>query len=246
MTDTADKFESSACSNPLAQIRALHPRVHCIVNEAAVSLTANVLLACGASPCMTHDPHEVAQFTNSSDALSINLGMLTQSKCRAIMIASDTASDKQIPWVLDPTLCDRSQSRLDFCTGLIKNRPSALRGNSAEIDSICRSMDLTREELAREHSIVVMTTGEFDHVISDNRTREITSGHPWMESVTGLGCAFSALLAASLTVRQDPFDAAVEIAQTYGSIGQTAAQVSHGPGTYAGNFLDCIHAESIR
>ena len=107
-------------------------------------------------------------------------------------------------------------------------------------------MNLTREELARNRSVVVMTTGEVDQIVSQNRTQDIACGHPWMECVTGLGCAFSALLAAFLTVMDDAFDAAVDIARTYGSIGHAAAVRSHGPGTFFGHFLDCLYAESIQ
>lgn len=245
MTGTIDKSESLANSNALVEIRALQPRVHCIVNEAAISVTANILLASGATPSMTHDPEDIVEFTSSSDALSINLGMLTQSKSRAIITAVNAASSDRIPWVLDPALCDRSRSRLNFCNELLEQQPSVLRGNAAEIDAICRAVNLTREELVRKRSIVVMTTGKVDQVISQCRTREIVCGHPWMESVTGMGCAFSALLAAFLTVIDDAFDAAVDVAQTYGSIGHTAGAVSNGPGTYIGNFLDCIYAKSL-
>ncbi len=245
MTGIIDNSASLAKSNALVEIRALQPRVHCIVNEAAVSVTANVLLASGATPSMSHDPQEVAEFTTSSNALSINLGMLTQSKYKAIITAVNAASGNRVPWVLDPALCDRSGSRLDFCNELLEQQPSVLRGNSAEIDAICRRLNLTREELARERSVVVMTTSEIDQVISKNQTREFACGHPWMESVTGMGCAFSALLAAILTVIDDAFDAAVDTAKIYGSIGHTAAALSHGPGTFIGNFLDCLYAESL-
>ncbi len=245
MTGTIDNSESLAKSSALVGIRTLRPRVHCIVNEAAVSLTANILLASGATPSMSHNPQEVAEFTTSSNALSINLGMLTRYKYKAIITAVSAASSNRIPWVLDPALCDRSTSRLDFCKELLELQPSVLRGNTTEIDAICRSLDLTREELAREHSIVVMTTGEFDRIVSQNRTRDIACGHPWMESITGMGCAFSALLAAVLTVIDEEFEAAVDTSKTYGSIGHTAAAVSRGPGTFIGNFLDCLYAESL-
>ena len=246
MTGTTDISESLAEATALVEIRALHPRVHCIVNEAAVSVTANVLLASGATPSMSHDPQEITAFTSSSNALSVNLGMLTQSKCQAITTAVSTASKHRIPWVLDPALSDRSEFRLEYCEKLLEQQPSVLRGNAAEIDAICRSMNLTREELARNRSIVVMTTGEVDQVVSQNRTQDIACGHPWMECITGLGCAFSALLAAFLTVIDDAFDAAVDIARTYGSIGHAAAARSHGPGTFFGHFLDCLYAESIQ
>ena len=45
-------------ATPLARIRARQPLVHCIVNEAAMTLTANVLLAAGAHPSLTNNPKE--------------------------------------------------------------------------------------------------------------------------------------------------------------------------------------------
>ena len=149
MTGTTDNCESSARSSALVKIRSIHPRVHCIVNEAAVSVTANVLLPSGAIPSMSHSPQEVAEFTNSSNALSINLGMLTPSKHQAVITAVNAASGERIPWVLDPALSDRSESRLEFCKELLEQQPSVLRGNASEIDAICRGINLTREELAR-------------------------------------------------------------------------------------------------
>lgn len=245
MTGKHDNSETAAGVRAVTGIRERQSRVHCIVNEAAVSVTANVLLAVGAVPSMSHDPLEVADFTESSDALSVNLGMLTDSKRDAIETAASTAGDNGIPWVLDPALSNRSESRLKFCETLLERRPRVIRGNAAEIDSLCNAMKLTRQDLARNRSIVVMTTGEVDQIISRKHIQELDFGHAWMESVTGMGCALSALLAAFLTVIDDAFEAAVEIAQLYGSIGRAAATRSGGPGTFLGHFLDGLYAESV-
>ena len=245
MTGKFDNSETATGARPIAGIRERRSRVHCIVNEAAISVTANVLLAAGAVPSMSHDPQEVVGFTKSSDALSVNLGMLTASKRDAINTAVGTACDNGIPWVLDPALANRSESRLKFCETLLERRPRVIRGNAAEIDSLCNAMKLTRQDLARNRSIVVMTTGEGDQIISRKHIQELDFGHAWMESVTGMGCALSALLAAFLTVIDDAFEAAVEIAQLYGSIGRAAATRSGGPGTFLGHFLDGLYAESV-
>ena len=71
------------------------PKVHCIVNDVAATLAANVLLAVGAQPSMTNDPFEVTAFTESADALSINLGMLTNDKRLAIGARQQMCEEKE-------------------------------------------------------------------------------------------------------------------------------------------------------
>ena len=246
MTGNNDKVKTAAASATACVIREKRSRVHCIVNEAATSVAANVLLAVGAVPTMTHNPRETADFTRSSNALSINLGMLTDAKRRAIKTSVGTAHDHQIPWVLDPAFADRSATRLNFCRTLLDQQPRVIRGNPDEIDSLCGAIRLNRRDLARSQPIVVMTTGETDQIMSGNHCRELSLGHPWMQGVTGMGCALSALLAAFLTVIDDAFESAVEVAHLYGSIGREAALRAGGPGTFLGHFLDCLHAESVR
>ena len=245
MAGKSKNSDSVAAEHALAHIRKRKSRVHCIVNEAAVSVTANTLSAVGANPSMTYSPHDIADFTESADALSVNLGMLTDSKCEAISIAVQTACEVQIPWVLDPAFINRSGSRLQFCQQLLDQRPDVVRGNSDEIDALCNAVNLTKQELARKHAIVVMTTGATDHFVSDYRTKKVTQGHQWMDHVTGMGCALSALLAAFLSVVDDAWEAATEVARIYSEVGSEAAARSSGPGTYIGNFIDCLYDQSI-
>ena len=244
MAGSDDRYDALAAGTALAGVRTLQPKVHCIANDAAASLTANVLLAVGAVPSMTHNPSEAADFTKSADALSINLGMLTESRREAIEVAASTACDNDIPWVLDPVLSNRSPSRLKLCLGLLDRRPDVIRGNAREIDAICDAVNSTRRELARKRSVVVVITGVVDQIISGGQTREFTLGHRWMSDTTGTGCALSALIAATLAVIDDTFSAAARVMEIYGSTGQAASVRAGGPGTFVGHFLDCLHEAS--
>ena len=53
-----------------------------------------------------------------------------------------------------------------------------------------------------------------------------------------MGCTLSALIAAMLTVYDDPFDASVNTMFLYGVIGKRAANASQGPGTFVNTFID--------
>ncbi len=217
------------------------PKVHCIVNEVAAAMAANALLAVGAKPSMTSDPSEVSSFTESADSLSINLGMLTNNKRRAIRIAANCAEQKRIPWVLDTTLIDRSKERLKFCEELLDHHPAVIRGNHAEIASLCKHFDKDKTEFCRAHNVVLVSTGEVDWVDSIKRGSRLRgTGHPWMAQVSGMGCTLSALIAAMLTAFDDPFQASQNTLILYGTNGKRAAEQAKGPGTFFVSFMDCL------
>lgn len=216
-----------------------NPKIHCIVNDVAAALTANTLLAVGAQPSMTNNHCEVPAFTESSDALSINLGMLTDERIRAIREASICASENRIPWVLDATMIDRSGTRLEFCLELLGNRPAVIRGNKAEVSALCRNLDLTTIQFCQKYGAVLVATGAADRVNSGSRRCKLERlGHPWMSRVSGMGCALSALIAAMLTAYSDAFDASVDTLHLYGAVGKRAASNSQGPGSFAAAFID--------
>jgi ferredoxin len=64
----------------LQDLRARRPLVHNITNYVAMTLSANVLLALGASPAMVHAAEEVEDFVAISDALAVNIGTLSAVK----------------------------------------------------------------------------------------------------------------------------------------------------------------------
>ena len=63
----------------LADLRAKNPLVHCITNYVAMNISANVVLAAGASPAMIHTPEETADFAKIVGALTVNIGTLSPS-----------------------------------------------------------------------------------------------------------------------------------------------------------------------
>jgi len=86
----------------LTDLRARRPLVHNITNYVAMSVSANVLLALGASPAMVHALEEVEDFVAISDALAVNIGTLSPPWVEAMQKAVARANMLGKPWVLDP------------------------------------------------------------------------------------------------------------------------------------------------
>ena len=239
MTEIQDIREGLESIKSFSEVLDNNPKVHCIVNDVAAPLTANVLLSVGAHPSMTDDPFEVTGFTESADALSINLGMLTNDKRRAVRIASECAIKNTIPWVLDATMIDRSNLRLELCEELLENMPTVIRGNDIEVNSLCNYLNLSKRELCKNYSAILVTTGETDWINSNTQSCKLKDlGHPWMSKVSGMGCTLSALIAAMLTAYDDAFDATLNTLFLYGVIGERAARSSQGPGSFVCAFID--------
>jgi len=80
-----------AIFSALEDLRARRPLVHNITNYVAMTVSANVLLALGASPAMVHALEEVEDFTAISDALVINIGTLSPAWVDAMRAAATRA-----------------------------------------------------------------------------------------------------------------------------------------------------------
>lgn len=118
-------------------IRRQSPLILNITNYVAMNLTANSLLAIGASPMMSAEPLEIEELTARSSALVINLGCLEEHSIKAMELAASAASAAGIPWVLDPVGAGCSHLRTRTSLNLLRRfLPSVIRGNAGEILSL--------------------------------------------------------------------------------------------------------------
>lgn len=227
----------------LDRIREFRPRVHCITNAAAQTLTPNVLLAAGAVPSLTVAPEEVGRFVEGAGALLVNLGTLDPQRQTAAGIAIDAAMEKGVPWVLDPVFVDRSPLRADYARLLVRRRPGAVRLNRAEFEALAgfKAEGGALTGYALDHRTVVGLTGEVDHVSDGARLVVIENGDALMARVTALGCAGSALVAACHAVERDPFLATAAGLLALGVAGEIAATRARGPGSFAVEILDALY-----
>lgn len=228
----------------LARLRDERPRVHAITNAAAQVFTANLLLAAGAIPSLSHAVEEAAFFAASAQALLVNLGTLDPERRTAIPLAMKAARDAGRPVVLDPVFVERSPPRLAFARALLKDRPSLLRVNAAEFTALSgrEPSPESCRNFAADTGCIVALTGAEDIVSDGVRVARIANGHPVMTQVTAMGCAATALIAAFLSLTPDAFRAAAAALLATGVAGEIAAKQAGGPGTFQPLFLDALAA----
>jgi hydroxyethylthiazole kinase len=227
----------------LDRLRTRSPRVHCITNAVAQNFTANALLAAGCVPSMTLSPEEIAPFVARSHALLVNLGTFDRERREATEIAVETASQDNVPWVLDPVFVERSTPRAAFARELVALGPKVVRLNHAEFSTLAER-EPTRAALvayARDRKITIGLSGETDLVTDGERIIAIANGHPLMSKVTAMGCAASALIAACLAAEQDAWRASAAALLIVGVAGELAAARAEGPGSFAVAFIDALH-----
>lgn len=237
-------------------IRRVSPVIHNITNYVAMSISANALLAIGASPIMSSEAEEMEEIVGLSSALTVNLGCLERKQIEAMHIAAKAALNLHKPWVLDPVGAGASHLRTETALELISRyKPSVIRGNASEIMSLAgtaarqRGVDSAEESriasvhaisLARKYSCIVSVSGPTDYITDGNEILSISNGHPLMPSVTAMGCTASAITAAFLAVQDDALEAAASAMALMGLAGEQAASASQGPGSFAVNFIDTL------
>jgi len=241
----------------LHQLRQQSPLVHNITNFVVMNNTANALLALGASPVMVHSPREVTNVVDISGALVINIGTLSEEWAEGMLIAAAHATQVGCPWVLDPVGAGISPFRNDVLKELLNNSPAAIRGNASEIialasfastggkgvDSVASSADAVSSGrlLQQNYGAQVCISGETDYIIGKDSWAEVNNGSVLMTKVTGLGCTASAIVAAFLALRQEPFSEAVAGVSLCSLAGELAARQSIGPGTLQLNMYDMLY-----
>jgi hydroxyethylthiazole kinase len=241
----------------LEELRARRPLVHNITNYVAMTVSANVLLALGASPAMVHAVEEVEDFVAISDALAVNIGTLSPPWVEAMRAAVKRAHALGKPWVLDPVGCGATAYRTQVAGELAGLKPSVIRGNASEIMSLAgqvgaggKGVDSTAPAeyataaaaaLAQRAGSIVAITGETDYVSDGTTLVAVHAGHALMPLSTALGCSLSAVTAAFTAVRP-PRAAAVAALAVFGAAGSVAAQRCRGPGHLPAEICDALHA----
>jgi len=231
--------------------------VHNITNFVVMNLTANALLALGASPVMAHAEEEVEEMVGLARALVINIGTLSRPWVHSMIEAERAAWDRRIPIVLDPVGAGATRFRTETAHRLMNEvPPTIVRGNASEIRALCNADHVTKgvdsvhgpEEaleaaraLAERYRCVVSISGATDLIVDGEGVIRIRNGHPMMPRVTGLGCTATALTGAFAAVNPAPLRAAAHAMAVMGIAGELATVECHGPGTFQVRFLDALY-----
>jgi hydroxyethylthiazole kinase len=251
-----DPAEPAAVWRSLAAIRERVPLVHNITNVVVANVTANALLAIGASPAIVQAEEEVGEFVRVADALVVNLGTVTAERAAAMRAAVAVAGEAGKPWVLDPVAVGAIGFRTGLARELARARPAAIRGNASEILSLAgfggagRGVDssaqsesarLAAGQLARDTGAAVAVTGPVDYITDGTRLISVANGHPMMTRVTGIGCTATALLGACLGVQPDGMVASAHALVLIGIAGEIAAERARAPGSFQVALLDALY-----
>lgn len=248
---------AAAAAAALAALRARRPLVHNITNYVAMTLSANVLLAIGASPAMVHAAEEVEDFLAISDALAINIGTLSPPWVAAMRLAARKAAALGKPWVLDPVGCGATPYRTKIAAELAGLAPAIVRGNASEIMSLAgaagakpKGVDSAAPAeaaiaaamaLAGRTGAVVAVTGATDYATDGSTVVAVPGGHALMPLSTAFGCALSATTAAFAAVAA-PMAAAVAALAAFKVAGKEAGgRASRGPGHLPAEMIDALY-----
>ncbi len=245
----------------LEAVRARGPLVHCITNTVVQNVTANVLLALGASAAMVDVVTEAGPFARVADALLVNTGTPHAEPRAASLEAASAAVDAGTPWVLDPVAVGSLPVRTALARDLLALGPTVLRGNASEVLAVLgasaggRGVDSTvGTDDARDAAVAavagpdpdgrrvaaVAVSGPVDLLVAPGiGSVRVANGTELLTRITGGGCALGAVVAAFTAVSPDDAGAAAVAAAAVHTIAaELAARDAGGPGTFQPLFLD--------
>lgn len=241
----------------IGTIRSDGPLVHNITNFVVMDVTANALLALGASPVMAHAIEEVEDMVGIASSLVLNIGTLSEPWIEAMFKAAAAAKRRGLRVVFDPVGAGATPYRTKTSRRIMDEiQPAILRGNPSEIMALVSSRAQTKGvdtkyasekaveaafEITDKYHCVVSISGAVDRIISGNKIIKTANGHPLMPKVTGLGCTASALTGAFAAVNPSPFEAAATAMAVMGIAGEMAAEKAKGPGSFRFHFIDVLY-----
>ncbi len=237
------------------------PLVHCLTNHISINQAANTILSVGASPIMAEYPGEVRKITESSRSLLVNLGNISFSRMRSMMISGRVAKKRMIPVVLDLVGVTCSKTRLEFAKRFIeKNRPIVVKGNASELnaliglphtavgvdagenditESVSDYLEFVRHTAQKLH-VTLLVSGKTDFISNGNYHVAILNGCDELGKITGTGCMLGALCAAFITFGAS-YTSATLAAAIMGICGEKAkAQNPAGLASFQTALLDNI------
>lgn len=130
---TIETPSSARLADALSALRAARPLVHCLTNEVVQEITANVLLAAGASPAMVVAEEEAGTFARIAGGILVNMGTPFPERLRAMRKAVEGAREAGRPWVLDPVAAGGIPWRDGVIREFVELKPTVIRGNASEI-----------------------------------------------------------------------------------------------------------------
>ena len=194
----------------IGYVKSTSPNVHCLTNVVTMQDVANMLLVAGGSAIMAQDKKEMEEITQISSATLINMGVPSDEKIAAYIVAGKTANR-----LGDPVGVGASNYRKSCAEEILKNvNPDIIRCNQEEAkillglnseivsNGVESSIKLTEREqektaiaLANKFDTIAFISGSLDTISDGNIVLKIDGGDSRMRRVSGTGCMLSALCA---------------------------------------------------
>ena len=199
----------------IGYVKSTSPNVHCLTNVVTMQDVANMLLVSGGSAIMAQDKKEMEEITQISSATLINMGVPSDEKIAAYIVAGKTANRLGHPVVFDPVGVGASKYRKSCAEEILKNvNPDIIRCNQEEAkvllglnreivsNGVESSIKLTESEqektaiaLANKFDTIAFISGSLDTISDGNIVLKIDGGDSRMRRVRGRGCMLSAMCA---------------------------------------------------
>lgn len=222
----------------LKTIREENPLIHCMTNLVVTNVTANGLLAIGASPVMAYAKEETADMASVADGLLLNIGTPSKTVIEAMIVAGKAANEHGKPVILDPVGAGATPFRNQMIKNILDQvEVSLIRGNAGEIAAILGQAGTVKGvdaqiktdpiqlaiKAANQLNCIIVVTGATDVVSDGSRTVTVNNGHPWLTKVVGTGCLLGGVICAYSAVRPNALiDAATQALVFYGVAAERA------------------------
>ena len=99
---SGDNVKKDSVKRYIGYVKNTSPNVHCLTNVVTMQDVANMLLAAGGSAIMAQDIKEVEEITQISSATLINMGVPSDEKIQACVVAGKRANEFGHPVIFDP------------------------------------------------------------------------------------------------------------------------------------------------
>ncbi|MFM2486921.1 hydroxyethylthiazole kinase [Celerinatantimonas yamalensis] len=242
----------------IRQVREHNPLIINLTNDVVTNVSANMLLACGASPIMAHSRRELDELIAQAQAVVINIGTLDEIRVARMQMAIDAANRYQKLVVLDPVGCGASQYRTQTaqhfveCTDhlviranasellALADRPRQGQGVDSGDDSTAAiaAAKFLQQQWPHKPLLEISISGACDQLILRDQHYQITNGHPMMTHITGTGCSLSALTAAYRSTHPAGLLTSAAVMSIAGEI---AASQVQGPAALQQLLIDTIY-----
>lgn len=234
------------------------PLILSLTNDVVKNISANMLLAVGASPIMAHSRRELAELIPHVAAVVINIGTLDETQVKRMRFAIQLANQEDKLIVLDPVGCGASRYRLQIAREFLALAQTlVLRANASEImalagdnnqasgvdshDDSVKALGSAQKLLSlycRKKLFEISLSGAVDYILQGNTIESIHNGHPLMSRITGMGCSLSGLTAAFRAINSHGTFAAAAVLAVAGEL---AAQQAKGPASLQVALLDELY-----